>query len=484
MSPAAEPSTDDRSVAAAKTSAPAGTFLSSNPARPTDNVGTFAASSRSDTVDAIEAAAAAQRAWAGRSASERATVVGGIAHALAREMHALADLVTREEGKPIATSQDEIRKAAEQFHFASQLAFQSEGATYPVEAAGVFAHTLREPLGVVAAITPWNFPVSLPARKIAPALAVGNAVVFKPSPVTAAVGELLVELCHEAGLPSGLLSLVQGDDPDAMATLNDHPEVAAVTFTGSDAIGELVRQQASHARLQAELGGHNGVLVCADADLVAAAKEVTAGAFALTGQACTASARVLVERSVHDELAKLIGVEVASLRVGPGDRNGVTCGPVATIDQHRRLSALRASAIDAGHLLGEGQLDDGIDPDGYWVQPAALAGVPLDHPLNSTEVFGPLLSLVAVDSVDEGIELLNASRHGLVAAVHTTNLEVAHRFARAVRCGIVKVNQRTTGNGIAPPFGGWKASRVGSSPEGGRHAVDFFTDIKTVYLRY
>lgn len=484
MTSSTEPGTGRFSAGAAKTVSTAGTFHSSNPARPSERIGTFTSSSATSTAEAIETAAEAQRAWALRSASERATVVGAIAHALARELHALANLVTQEEGKPIATSEDEIRKAAEQFRFASQLAFQSEGATYPVEAAGVFAHTLREPLGVIAAITPWNFPVSLPARKVAPALAVGNAVVFKPSPVTAAVGELLVELSHEAGLPSGLLSLVQGDDPAAMETLVDHPEVAAITFTGSDTVGELVRQRARHARLQAELGGHNGVMVCADADLIAAAKEVTAGAFSLSGQACTASARVLVARSVHDELAELIGAEVARLRVGPGDRAGITCGPVATIGQHRRLSALRESAVAAGDLLGEGQLHDDVDPDGYWVRPAALAGVPLDHPLNSMEVFGPLLSLVAVDSVDEGIDLLNSSRHGLVAAVHTTDLGVAHRFARAVRCGIVKVNQRTTGNGIAPPFGGWKASRVGTLPEGGRHAIDFFTDTKTVYLRY
>jgi len=460
-------------------------FTSRNPAQPSDTVGTFTISSVADVDAVVDAAVEAQAAWVARPVSERATVVGGIAHALARELHTLSSLVTREEGKPIGTSEDEVRKAAEQFHFASQLAYQSEGTTYPAESPGVFAHTLRAPVGVVVAITPWNFPLSLPARKLAPALAVGNAVIFKPSPATAATGEFLVQLCREAGLPTGLLQSIQGDDSQTMAALLGHLQVNAITFTGSDRVGELVRLQAhGHARLQAELGGHNGVLVCADADLELAAKEVVAGAFSLTGQACTASARVMVEHSAHDELAELIASGVRRMVVGPGDRAGVTCGPVATRGQYERLHALRQSAIDAGHLLAEGQLADGLDPEGFWTVPAAIAELPPDHPVNAAEVFGPLLSLIAVDGPDDAIDMLNVSRHGLVAAVHTSDLGVAHRFSRAVRCGIIKVNQRTTGNGIAPPFGGWKASRVGSLPEGGRHAVDFFTDTKTVYLRY
>lgn len=460
-------------------------FLSENPARPSDVIGQFASATADDVRTAIDAAVDAQRAWAARPAAERATVIGGIAHALARELHALATLVTREEGKPLTASEGEVRKSVEQFHFASQLAYLVEGTTYPTESRGVFAYTLRMPLGIVVAITPWNFPVSLPARKVAAALATGNAVVFKPSPATAATADFMAELFLEAGLPPGLLQVLHGADSDAMTALLGDERVGAITFTGSDAVGETVRSLAHpHARLQAELGGHNGVFVAADADLALAAKELAGGAFSLTGQACTAPGRALVERPVFDALCDLLTAETRRTVAGPGTRQGVTCGPVATPAQHDRLTALRHSALAAGRLLGEGTLADDRDPDGYWVAPAAVCDLPADHPLVTEEVFGPLLAVLPVDGADEAIELLNASRHGLATAIHTTNLRLAHRFAESVNCGVVKVNQRTTGNGVAPPFGGWKASRVGTLPEGGQQAIDFFTDTKSVYLQY
>ncbi len=466
--------------------APAGaTFRSENPARPSDVVGAFASATSADVRTAIDIAVDAQRIWAARPAPDRATVIGGIAHALARELHELANLITREEGKPVGASESEVRKSVEQFHFASQLAYLVEGSTYPSESDGVLAYTLRVPLGISVAITPWNFPVSLPARKIAPALATGNAVLFKPSPATAATADLLVELCREAGLPPNLLQVVHGTDADAMAALLGDERVGAITFTGSDSVGETVRSLAHpHARLQAELGGHNGVFIAADADLRLAAKEVAAGAFSLTGQACTAPGRALVERTVFDAFCSLLADEVTRTLAGPGTVRGVTCGPVATSHQHQRLTALRSSALGSGRLLGEGTLSEGCDPDGYWVAPAALTDLPDDHDLVTQEVFGPLLAVVPVESSTEAIELLNASRHGLVSAVHTTDLGLAHRFASSVQCGVVKINQRTTGNGVAPPFGGWKASRLGTLPEGGQQAIQFFTDTKSVYLQY
>ena len=460
-------------------------FESENPARPSEVVATLHASSAADVAAALDAASDAQRAWAARPATERATVVGGIAHALARELHQLAVLITREEGKPLAASETEVRKSVEQFHFASQLAYQVEGSTYPAESRGVFTYSLRAPVGIVVAITPWNFPVSLPARKLAPALATGNAVVFKPSGATAATGELLVELCREAGLPPDLVQLVHGHDPDAMAVLLGDERVAAVTFTGSDEVGESIRSLAQpHARMQAELGGHNGVFVAADADLELAAKEIAGGAFASSGQACTAPGRVLADRSVYESLCELLAAETARTLTGPGTLPGAVSGPVATRDQFERLSALRSSAVGAGTVLAEGPLSDERDRDGYWVAPALLADLPDDHPLLTSEVFGPLLGVVPVDGPDEALERLNASRHGLVAGVHTRDLRLAHTLSAALRFGIVKVNQRTTGNGIAPPFGGWKASKLGELPEGGRQAIDFFTETKSVYLQY
>ncbi|HET7327074.1 MAG TPA: aldehyde dehydrogenase family protein [Nocardioidaceae bacterium] len=456
-----------------------------NPAAPGQVVHEFTPASAEDATAAVEAAAAAAGDWAALPANKRSAVLLGVADELAAMTPDLARVITREEGKPLAAATGEVGKTVEQFRFAAQLAFQVEGSTYPQETPGTFAYTLRAPIGVVVAITPWNFPVSLAARKIAPALAAGNAVLFKPSPVTAGAGAMFVQACHAAGVPAEVLALIQGDDSEAMRALVGSPLVGGVSFTGSDATGELLRQTTnSRARLQFELGGHNAAVVCADANLQQAAAAVAGGAFGLTGQACTATDRVLVQREVYDEFVELLVERVQALRVGPGEQDGTTVGPVATAGQHQRLTALLASAADAGTVAGQTALDASLDPDGFWVPPTVLTDVPAEHPLNTTEVFGPLLSVLPIDSAEHGTDVINASAHGLSTAIHTRNLHHAQRFAQRVTCGVVKINQSTTGNGVAPPFGGWKASSSGAFPEGGRGALDFVTDTKTVYFGY
>jgi acyl-CoA reductase-like NAD-dependent aldehyde dehydrogenase len=457
-----------------------------DPASPGTVVARYAESTAEDARRAVGTAAAAAPDWAAAPPLRRATVLTAVADVIERRADEIAALITREEGKPLAAARGEAGKSAEQFRLAAQLAYLVEGTTYPQEAGATFTYTLRSPLGVVVAITPWNFPLSLAARKIAPALAAGNAVVFKPSPVTAGVGAWLAGVAAEAGVPDGVLQLVQGHDPDAMTALLSAPEVAAISFTGSDAVGAVLRREANpRARLQMELGGHNAAVVCADADLEAAAAKVAGGAFDLTGQACTSTDRVLVAEPVAAEFTELLAAKVRALRVGPGDRAGVTTGPVATAAQWERLTRLKESALAAGaRVVAEAGLDDDRDPAGWWVTPTLFADVPAGHPLVAGEVFGPYLSVLPVGSVEDAVAVVNASAHGLVTAVHTRDLGVAHRFAQRATCGIVKVNDRTTGNGVAPPFGGWKASSGGAFPEGGRQALDFVTDTKTVYLNY
>lgn len=461
-------------------------FRSLNPACPSDVVAEIDPTTPDQLDKILAAASEAQAHWASERPSERATVIGGVAHAIARETHKLVDLIVREEGKTTSEAAVEVRKTVEQFHFASQLAYLCEGTTFPEEEPGTSAYTLRSPLGLTVAITPWNFPLSLPARKIGAALAVGNASVFKPSPVVGATGELLVHIAAEAGLPAGLLGLVHGDDPSTMAALVADPGVRAVSFTGSDATGERVARSVHRfARIQMELGGRNAAVVAADADLDRAAADIAQAAFGQAGQTCTATDRVLVEREVLEGLAERLGRRVDALVVGPGDAAGVTCGPVATRDQYDRLHKLLDDARDSGcRQLAQAHLAASLDPDGYWVPPTLFSDVPAGHRLLSEEVFGPLLSIVAVDSVAEAVADINADQHGLVASIHTRSLATAHRFAAAVRCGMVKVNGRTTGNGIAPPFGGWRASSSGAFPEGGRQAIDFFTETKTVYTNF
>jgi aldehyde dehydrogenase (NAD+) len=462
-----------------------GRFATVDPSSPGRTVCQVTASTAAETRDVVQAAASASARWAALPAGKRAAVLGAVGDELADRSADLALMITREEGKTLTAATGEVAKTVEQFRFGAQLAYQVEGRTYPTETAGTFAYTLRSPLGVIVAITPWNFPVSLAARKIAPALAAGNAVVFKPSPVVAGCAQILVDACRAAGVPDDVLGLVQGDDPQAMQELVGSPEVAGVSFTGSDGVGALLRGTTNpRARLQFELGGHNAAVVCADADLASAAAKVASGAFELTGQACTATDRVLVEDGIYDDFVRLLCDAVHRMRVGPGVDSGTTTGPVATRAQHTRLTELLHSASAAGTVLAQADLPRGLDPDGYWVPPTLLTDLPADHPVNTREVFGPLLSVVRVSSVAEATELVNASAHGLVTAIHTTNLSTAHEFAQRATCGIVKVNDRTTDNGVAPPFGGWKKSSSGSFPEGGTSALDFVTDTKTVYLSY
>lgn len=455
-----------------------------DPATPGRVVHVFDTATAADVRAGIDAASESALAWSRTPPKRRAAVLDGVADRLEARCDEVAALITGESGKPIGAARGEVGKSAEQFRLAARLAYLVEGTTYPAESPGTFAFTLREPLGVIAAITPFNFPLSLAARKVAPALAAGNAVLFKPSPVTAGTGELLVALAVEAGLPAPLLTLLQGQDTEAMTALLSDRRVRGISFTGSDGVGAAIRRRAhGQARLQLELGGRNAAVVRSDADIDTAAAHVAAGAFGLTGQACTSTDRILVAEPVAGEFTAALAEKVRALRVGPGDRDGVTTGPVSTLAQVERLTALKESALSAGATaVAEARLLDGRDPDGYWIAPTLFTGVPDDHPLVADEVFGPFASIVAVRDTDDALGIINASSHGLVSAIHTTDLAEAHRFAANVRCGIVKVNGPTTGNDIAPPFGGWKASSGGAFPEGGRQALDFVTDTKTVYL--
>ncbi|MFW6722068.1 aldehyde dehydrogenase family protein [Streptomyces sp. MAR4 CNY-716] len=459
---------------------------STDPAAPGETVTEVAAATPAQAAESVRTAHRAFESWAAAPAGRRAEALHGAAAELAADAAPLAELICREEGKTLGSARGEVAKTVEQFRLAAQLAYLVEGATYPGESPGVAAWTLRVPLGVVVAVTPWNFPVSLAARKIAPALAAGNTVVFKPSPVTPGVGARLAAACHRGGVPEDVLRVVQGDDPAAMAALAGAPEVRAVTFTGSDRVGAALRATvAPAARVQFELGGHNAALVCADADLPRAAAEVAAGAFGLTGQVCTATDRVLVERPVAAEFTALLAERAAKLTAGRGDDPGADIGPAATAAQRTRLTGLLDSAVAAGAVVaGRGSLAPGADPAGHWVLPAVLTGVPADHPVNTGELFGPLLSVVPVEGPEQALADINADPHRLVTAIHTRDLGTAHRFLRAARCGVVKVNERTTGNGVTPPFGGWGASSSGAFPEGGRTALEFVTDTKTVYCAY
>jgi aldehyde dehydrogenase (NAD+) len=343
---------------------------------------------------------------------------------------------------------------------------------------------------VVAAITPWNFPLNIPSRKLGPALAAGNGVVFKPSEVTPLLGQCLADALLEAGLPTGALAVLHGGAEVSQALVADD-RVDAITFTGSTAVGESIhRASRASQRTQLEMGGKNPVVVLEDADLDRAATLIVKGAFGLAGQACTGTSRVIVHADVHDALVERIAARAVALRVGPGLDPTSDLGPLATERQHRSVLGHVARALaDGARLVAGGPDDDAQDlhtPDlvhGHFVRPTVFTDVDPTSALATEEVFGPVLAVLRAGSFDEALALADATRFGLSAAIVTADVGRALRFTREVTAGLVKVNQPTTGQAMNAPFGGLKDSSTQTSKEqAGDAMMAFYTVDKTVYL--
>jgi aldehyde dehydrogenase (NAD+) len=344
--------------------------------------------------------------------------------------------------------------------------------------------TQRQPVGVVAAITPWNFPLNLPSRKLGPALAAGNGVVFKPSELTPLTAEALVRALLDAGLPAGAIALVHGGG-EAGAALVADSRIDAVTFTGSTAVGTAIhRASTPRQRCQLEMGGKNPVIVLADADLNRAVALIARGAFGLAGQACTGTSRVVVEDAVHDELVDRLAAAARARVVGNGLDQGVDMGPLANEAQLAKVRDHLATAPDDGAKLqaGDEPLPTGCD-HGHFVRPAVLTGVERDSALAQQEVFGPVLAVLRVGSYEEALEVANGTEYGLSAAIVTRDMGRAIDFARRVDAGLVKVNLPTTGVAMNAPFGGVKNSSTQTFKEqAGDTMMAFYTVDKTVYL--
>jgi acyl-CoA reductase-like NAD-dependent aldehyde dehydrogenase len=333
-------------------------------------------------------------------------------------------------------------------------------------------------------ITPWNFPLNLASRKIGPALAAGNAVVFKPSPMTPLMGDRLAAAFIDAGLPPGVLNVVHGFGAGAHLVADER--VGAITFTGSNATGRKIHAAVGVGRrVQLELGGKNPVVVLADADLDAAAAVVARSSFSLTGQACTGAGRIIVDRSVHDELVAKVVALAERYVVGPGDRDGVTMGPLVDANAVDAMEAAVARAIaDGAQVVTGGSRPDGDDlAHGCFFAPTVLVGVRRGTALSQEEVFGPVIGIEAVDGFDEALASANDVRYGLSAAICTTDLRAAQRFAAEVEAGMVRINRPTVGAAFNAPFGGVKQSGTGTHKEQlGPTVMDFYTVSRTVWL--
>jgi aldehyde dehydrogenase (NAD+) len=460
------------------------TFDRRNPADPTDLIGTFPASGPADVAGAVDALEKAAPGWAATSPERRADILESAAAQLeSRSEELIAELV-REEGKTIAEATMEVSRTPANLRFYAGEATRVTGVTLPAARPNL-VYTLREPVGVVGAITPWNFPLNIPSRKLGPALAAGNPVLFKPSELTPLMGQRLVEALLAGGLPPNVIALVQGDGA-AGAALAADDRIAAVTFTGSTKVGGLIHAWVGpRRRVQLEMGGKNPVVVTEPADLDRAAALIVKGAFGLSGQACTGTSRVIALDGVHDALVDRVVAAAEALTVGPGARPGVDMGALASSDQVEKfLDYVRVGGAEGATLCcGGGSVAVDGYPGGFFVRPAVFVDAQPSMRIVREEVFGPLVAFQRAGSLDEAITLANATDFGLSASIVTTDLAAATQFAQRSNSGLVKINQPTTGMAMNAPFGGYKASSSGTFKEqAGTSMMEFYTAEKTVYL--
>ena len=452
-----------------------------NPAAPDQHVATVSLAGPELAADAAEAAANAFARWRETPPPTRGDVLRRAADLLDERADGIGRDLAREEGKTLAEALGETFRAAAILRYYAGQTLEPDGETYPSHSALTFLYARREPLGVVLAITPWNFPIAIPAWKIAPAIAFGNTVVWKPAEIVPLTSTHLATALADAGLPDGVLNLVLGRGTVVGDTLVEHDRVDAVTFTGSNAVGRAIQLKATEAgkKVQLELGGKNPAVVLADADLELAAEQVARGAFLSAGQKCTATSRVIVERAVFEELGERLAALARSWPLGDPLDEATKVGPLASAAQLETVSAyLELAEREAAHVLaGGGRPDNG----GYFVEPTVLGDLPATSRVVREEIFGPVAALLPAGSYEEAVALANDTPFGLTAALFTRDLGKALRFSRDVRAGVVKVNQESAGLEFQAPFGGMGESSSGSR-EQGKVARDFFTQWKTVYL--
>ena len=450
-----------------------------NPSNTDDVVGHYADATTADVKAAAEAARVAAIAWADAPLGARATLLQKIADAIDARRIELALLLSREEGKALRDATAEIVRSAEIFRFYAGEVYRMSGDRVASVRQGVGVEVLHEPVGVVGLITPWNFPMVIPAWKIAPAMAYGNSVLFKPSELVPGTAWALTEIIHSAGAPAGLFNLLMGGG-DVGKAIVDHAD--AVSFTGSVPTGRAVAQQAAGRMIpaQCELGGKNPLIVAADADLVVAADCAVQGSFFQTGQRCTASSRLIVDQDIVAQFTDALTERLKTLVIGEGPNLATDIGPVADDRQFSKDLSYIALAEKEGarRVFGGEQLNR--NTPGYYLSPALFADTTNAMRINREEVFGPVACIIPVKGYEEALDVANDTDFGLSAGIVTTSLKLAHHFKAKIRSGIAMVNLPTAGVDFHVPLSGMKASSYGQ-PEMGSQAMRFYTKARTAY---
>jgi aldehyde dehydrogenase (NAD+) len=462
------------------------TFTSVSPANHEDVIGTFAASGPADVDDAVAAARAAFPAWSSMPAPKRGEILFKVARVLAEHKEELARLMTREMGKVLAEARGDVQEAIDVAYYMAGEGRRMFGMTVPSEMPDKFAMTIRRPIGVAGIITPWNFPVAIPAWKSFPALISGDTVVFKPASDTPACLMRFVELLMEGGIPDGVVNVVTGSGGDVGHALVEHPDVQLVSFTGHTETGIDISTRAAKTlkRVSLELGGKNPIVIWEDADLPLALDSVVWSGFGTTGQRCTAASRILVHRRVHDEFVEMLRERVAKLVLGDGLDPRTDVGPVINDGAVERIAGYTAIGRQEARLvIGGDPARDGDLARGSFFQPTIFTEVAGDARIAQEEIFGPVVSVIPVSGWDETVRIVNSVKYGLSTSLFTRDVNLAFRSIRDFESGLGYVNHGTIGAEAHLPFGGTKATGNGHR-EISQAALDFFSEWKSVYVDY
>lgn len=459
-----------------------------NPSDTRDVVGLYARADAEQAAEAIAAAHAAQPRWAASTPQQRFDALDAVGSELLARRAELGDLLAREEGKTLAEAVGEVVRAGQIFKFFAGETLRTGGELLASTRPGLSVEITREPVGVVGIITPWNFPIAIPAWKIAPALAHGNAVVFKPAENVPASAWALAEILSRANLPAGTFNLVMGRGRDVGEALLNDARVSAVTFTGSEATGRKVAQacigrRGPMARFQLEMGGKNPLVVLDDADLAVAVDCAINGAFFSTGQRCTASSRLIVTDAIHDRFVAAMVERMKTLVVGDARDARTSIGPVVdAVQLQQDTDYIEIGRREGARLAFGGEQRETVDgKPGFYLQPALFVDTHNGMRINREEIFGPVASVIRVRDAEEALATANDTEFGLSSGVCTTSLKLASHFKRHLQAGMVMVNAPTAGVDPHVPFGGRKGSSHGPR-EQGRHAAEFYTTVKTTYV--
>jgi alpha-ketoglutaric semialdehyde dehydrogenase len=458
-----------------------------NPANVNDIIGTAEHCTREEARKAVEAAYNAFRDWRETPAPARGRLINRAARLMEDNKEELAAILTREEGNTLSESRGEVQRAINVVEFCAGETRRMNGETIPSELPANFAYTIKEPHGAVACITPWNFPVAIPAWKLAPALAAGNTVVMKAAEATPATAVRIFEIFIEAGIPDGVINLLLGKGSEIGQEIVDHPAVRAISFTGSTEVGLQIYQQGAKRGIpvQCEMGGKNPVVVMPDCDMDLAVESTAQGAFGSTGQRCTATSRAVVLDTVADEFVERIVERAKKFKLGDGSHLSTDIGP--SVDEKQFKTVLKYIDIgreDGAELLTGGRRAEGENlSNGYFVEPTVFDRVTPDMRIAREEIFGPVLSVLRVKDFEEAMVVANDSDYGLSSSIFSTDANDIFRFVKDIESGMTHVNSPTTGGEAHIPFGGIKATGVGPREQGST-SLDFYTELKVVYVDY